>query len=91
MSFLDVEEYNDDYIYKQEKLQRKIQRLINAGISPERIRPDGTYVMTKEEFVNAVTKHIEKKKLAENKRVFSEQEELYMNYVFKKRKLKKKY
>ena len=76
----------DEY---DEIINNKIQRLLNAGISPERIRPDGTYVMTKEEFMNAVNEHYEKRKLKEkldSKKKYSEQEELYMNYVYYRKK-----
>lgn len=81
----DIENYDDrnyDKECEQEIINKKIQYLIKKGIAKERIRPDGTYVMTKEEFMKAVNEHYEKKK----KTVFSEEEKLFMNYVFKKRK-----
>ena len=84
--------YDDiDYYDEQErKIHLKIQRLIEKGIDPSRIRKDGTYVMTKDEFMKAITKHYnEKKKNERNKQGAYESD--YMDYlakIFQKRKKK---
>lgn len=58
------DDYNDEN-YEEElidPIQLKKQYLIEHGVSPDRIRPDGTYVMTKDEFVTQALKDLRKKK-----------------------------
>ena len=56
------EDYYDEYCDEDNIIEIKKQMLIEQGVDPERIRDDGTYVMTKEEFVSKLTHDLEQRK-----------------------------
>ena len=56
------EDYCDEYFDENDIVEIKKQMLIKQGVDPERIREDGSYVMTKEEFVSKLTYDLEQRK-----------------------------
>ena len=56
------EDYCDEYFDENNIVEIKKQMLIKQGVDPERIREDGSYVMTKEEFVSKLTFDLEQRK-----------------------------
>ena len=56
------EDYCDEYFDENNIIEIKKQMLIKQGVDPERIREDGSYVMTKEEFVSKLTYDLEQRK-----------------------------
>lgn len=56
------EDYCDEYFDENNIVEIKKQMLIKQGVDPERIREDGSYVMTKEEFVSKLTYDLEQRK-----------------------------
>ena len=63
MFFDEYDEYEAERYFDENCiLERKKQALIKQGIAPERIREDGTYVMTKEEFIEKATKDLEERR-----------------------------
>ena len=78
------EDYCDEYFDENKIIEIKKQMLIKQGVDPERIREDGSYVMTKEEFVSKLTLDLElrkKQRLREKKVSALKVENDYKDYM----------